>query len=219
MGAGISVSNSVSRQQAFSALSQAVSVQCTAPATCTISNITISGDQVTGNITFNQLCSGTAQCLMTTSANAIANIMLNAVQNTTAQRDFNLLGTQINVASSSSFTSVSQEVQQIISQACNANTNALLANVQIIATNTISGNVTFNQNASPTASCIMNLSAQAYSNVAISTNQQTASGQTINSLILIIAIVVVVILIIIFFAVGAGANSKAKACRSGYYPQ
>jgi hypothetical protein len=217
MGAGVSVANSNSRQEAFSNLSQQVAQQCTTAATCTIANITIVGDQITGNIVFNQLCSGTAQCLMTTSANAIANLMLNAVQNTTAQRDFTLFGTQVNVASSDSFTSVSQEVQQLVSSACNANTNALLANIQIIATNTISGNLTFNQNASPLASCIMNLSAQAYSNIAISSNQQTASGQTINALIIIIAIVVVIVLAIIFFAVGASANSKGNTCKQGAY--
>src|SRR5579883_659089 len=152
MGTGVSVSASVSNQTATTNLSSNVQAVCTNTTNCVISNVIITAPNITGNITFNQTCFGNANCVMNTNAATIAQVMFNTVQQTQAARDFTLLGVQLNVAVSDSIQQITSNVTQIIQQTCSATADLLTQNVAITATDTISGNVTFDQSGSSTAS-------------------------------------------------------------------
>jgi hypothetical protein len=214
MGIGASTSVSTSVQQAENQLTQEIVQTCNAVCNNDISGVVIEAGNIEGDIIFDQACTTTAQCQMQTIADSLARTMFDTVQQTQAERDFTLLGAQINVAVSKSVQDISQEVFQQLQATCNVTSSNLAQNIKIAAKNTISGDIRFNQTGGATASCIMTAGAKAASDVSGTVRQTTIAGQSTTTLILIIALIIAIIIIIILASSSARNARRAREAQA-----
>mgnify|MGYP001549216353 CR=1 FL=1 len=216
MGAGLSAnfqSNSTT-QQATQNIMQSITTGCSPVCQNDISNVTREANNITGNIVFNQTCTLQGTCAISTASSSVAQIMFDQTQANQATTPFLFFGASLNVGTNDSVQQIESMISQQVNAICNPNSINTATNVSIIAKNSISGDIIFNQSGNTAVDCTIQATAASISNISGVSKQSNIAGVNLDAAILIIVIIVLIIIIIALIVSSSKNKKAARECNA-----
>lgn len=217
---GSSTSKSLSEQNAEAYLTQQFSGNCNISCQNLVSgaSITIDNSKITGNVGISQTCSANGNCLINSSQNALADLMLKAKNSSAAKAAFSVWELDpfnTDVSESESIQNIREAINQTNNEMCNISSLNNMNNVSILVENSsIDGNVGFSQTGSSNGTCTLNnnMSATAIG-TGLANNSSTSGGSDIVTLLkyIVIAIAIVVVCMIVSFLLMSYLSKRNKS--------
>lgn len=205
MGANLSASFNAVNQNSINNVYQRSSSECNADCTNKISNVNVNitdGSDV-GNVTFTQECSAQALCTLRSDLKTVAAQQLKSRQAGSADTTCWALFCA-NASSNITNQVMENTTTQIITNTCNATSENLLTDVNVLISGSTVGDVAFDQTSQgAVANCSISNSASA------SINQSAESTQTASGSISVFVVIIIAIVIIIVIS-GAGLLNRAN---------
>lgn len=228
MGIGLSVSTSVSEQQANAQTLQNYSGTCDISCDNTIDNasITAVNSSVGGDIGISQICAVNGQCAFNTQQSALTDIKFKAANFSTAADTG--WGIHLDISTSYSYQQINESINQQINQKCAVNSSNSMNNVSVYAANSkIGGSVGISQVGSSTGGCTLQAAMSANALASGTANTCAAggkskkvkkscggkSGKSIGTFLLYGAIAMVVfVVVMMIFRAFKGGNPPLPPC-------
>lgn len=135
----------------------------------------------TGDITFKQVCTASASCVMSNTVESVLDSLQELKQKNVTEANmfgggFNHMSVNLNLSDQE----LENRVKQILSTVCEANVDNLQSDNMVYARNSTTGNITFEQNGNAQADCLMTNMAIAKANLRQQADQgnSTVAGGT-----------------------------------------
>lgn len=183
-----------SKQKTLNDVYQKSEQTCSASCSNVQSGNTVFLDGTTsGDITFKQVCSASASCVMNNTVQSVLEALQSLKQKNKTEANmfgggFNHMSVNLNLSDQE----LENRVKQIVSSNCTADVDNLQSDNMVYARNSTTGNITFEQNGNAQADCIMTNLAIAKANLqqqADQSNSVVAGGTAAILAFMIIAVV------------------------------
>ena len=226
---GVSISKSISRQNAEINLAQIYKGTCDITCQNVEENISVDviNSVIDGGIIFNQSCSANGNCIFGSTMDATADVFFKATNSTNAKNAWSgweMNPFNIDIAESKSRQNIKESISQSVTETCKVSSYNEMNNISVFTANShIGGGIEFNQSGNATGKCVLDntMSAAAY---ATGMAENTASsgknkkGEKFSVVKLMIYAAIGIIVLIIAIVVGklvtsskSGSKTPAKA--------
>jgi hypothetical protein len=176
---GISSASSKNYTSINNAITQQYSGSCDFSCNNSIknTNIDIVNSTVEGGINLENACSIDGVCSISSSMDAVSDILYKASQSTNASAPGIL---SIEVSESDTITHVSQAIDQSVMEQCNVQASNDIVNTQIFAANSnISGGINIKNNAQVKGNCVLSNVMKAMESASLTIDQVSAAGKKV----------------------------------------
>lgn len=211
MGSSLSVNTTTNKNQTINKFVQTSESECLSVANNTVRGVTVNNFDDIGDIEIIQKATGSADCVIDTNLNAVAQSAFDAVtENESAAPKLLTFGISVNTTTN--INELENDIRQSMVQRCNATAQNLAEDITFNNYGT-AGDFRISQEANPSASCVINNMAQIATVSEFNADTENKSGtKTIGFIVLVVVIGIVLVTLIAALAGVMSGKKNNEAC-------